>query len=458
MSRAMSSMPPGPPLPTLAQTALWVARPTQYLSYCREHYGPTFTIRLPPRAIVLVTEPADIKQIFAARSDQMHAGEFNSVLRPIVGKSSVLLLDGAEHLRHRRLLMPSFHGERMRYYGTVMQAVARRDLATWPEGEPFSLHAHMQAVTLEIILRTVFGLEDGPEFIALRDQIRVLLSRGELPISVPILALLSAVPERERRAPWRFLLGDRDRTDALVYRQIAARRRDPSAGERSDVLALLLAARDENGEALTDEELRDELITTLAAGHETTATALCWVFERILSDRRVHDRLVAEMDAVAPGRLPSPEEVQRLEYLDATLREVLRLRPILPLVGRVLKQPATLGGYDLPSGTYVAACIYLAHRNPSTYPNPEAFEPERFLGVKEDPSTWLPFGGGIRRCLGAAFALYEMKIVTATILAEKRLRLAQPTPVRVVRRAITLSPEHGTRVAAEPRSRLHVAP
>jgi cytochrome P450 len=419
---------------------------------CLREYGPTFTIRLPPRDIVFFTEPEDIKRIFAARGDEMHAGEFNALLRPIVGPSSVLLLDEQEHMRHRKLLLPPFHGERMRVYGETMQSIAARDVATWPLGEPFALHAHMQAITLDIILRTVFGLEEGAELAGLRDRIRTLLGRGELPVSVPILALLAGAPGRERRAPFSWLLVDRRRTDSLIYKQIAARRAAAGKGEHTDVLSLLLAARDEEGNPLTDAEVRDELMTTLAAGHETTATALCWAFEQILSEPRVEARLREEIDGVSKGGVPKPEDVARLEYLDATLREVLRLRPILPLVGRVLTKPATIGGRALPAGTAVAACIYLAHRNPRTYPSPEAFQPERFLGAREEPSTWLPFGGGIRRCLGAAFAFYEMKLVTATILAERRLRLVAGAPARVVRRAITFSPEHGTRVTAEPRS------
>ena len=444
-------LPPGPPLPSLVQTALWIRHPTELLQYCRRKYGPTFTIRLPPRPIVLFSEPSAIKQIFAARGDEMHAGEFNQLLQPVVGENSVLLLDEGEHMRQRKLLMPAFHGERMRYYGNAMQEIAERDIASWESGQPFSMHPHMQSITLDIILRTVFGAEEGSDFEALREQLKRMLGRGELPISIPILTLLAARPERETRMPWRWILTDRNRADVLIYGQIAARRADPKAHERTDVLALLLEARDAEGQPMTDSELRDELVTALAAGHETTATALCWAFERILSEPRVHERLVAEIDSISNGSAPEPEAIMRLEYLDAVLRETLRLRPILPLVGRVLMEPITIGGIPLDRGTAVAACIYLAQRNAESYRDPDEFLPERFVGVKEDPNAWLPFGGGIRRCLGAAFAFYEMKIVTATILATQRLRLAQTPPARIVRRAITFSPEHGTRVVAEPR-------
>jgi cytochrome P450 len=452
MFHAMSlPLPPGPPLPTFAQVALWIRRPTEFLQYCRRTYGPTFTLRFPPRKIVVFSEPSAIKQIFASRGDEMHAGEFNRLLLPVVGKSSVLLLDEGEHMRQRKLLLPAFHGERMRLYGKAMQEITERDISTWEAGTPFSMHPHMQAVTLDIILRTVFGADDGSALEGLRLALKKLLGRGELPISVLALNFLSARPERETTLPWKWLLVDRNRADELIYAQIAARRADPKAGERTDVLALLLGSRDADGEGMTDAELRDELMTALAAGHETTATALCWAFERILSTPRVHDRLVAEIDAISPGRPPEPEAVMRLPYLDSVLRETLRLRPIIPMVGRVLMEPTTIGGVELPRGTSVAACIYLAQRDAVAYRDPDEFLPERFLDVKEDPNAWLPFGGGIRRCLGAAFALYEMKIATATILSRRSLRLAQTPPARVVRRAITFSPEHGTRVIAEPR-------
>jgi cytochrome P450 len=444
-------LPPGPPLPSVLQTALWVRRPTEFMQYCLRKYGPTFTIRLPPRDIVFFSEPSAIKQIFAARGDEMHAGEFNRILGPVVGKNSVLLLDEADHMRQRKLLLPAFHGERMRVYASAMQSIAMNDIATWESGKPFSLHPHMQAVTLDIILRTVFGADEG-ELGELRAALKALLGRGELPLSVPLLSFLSARPERETKPWYRWLLADRDRADVLIYQQIASRRADPRAKERTDILALLLEARDAEGEPLTDSEVRDELVTALAAGHETTATALCWTFERVLSSRRVHDRLLAEVDSVSSDGLPRAEQVMRLEYLDAVLRETLRLRPIIPVVGRVLNEPATIGGVALDRGTAVAACIYLAHRNKGAYHDPDEFLPERFVGVKEDPNAWLPFGGGIRRCLGAAFAFYEMKIVTATILAQRKLALAQATPARIVRRAITFSPELGTMVIAEPKT------
>jgi cytochrome P450 len=326
-----------------------------------------------------------------------------------------------------------------------MAEITRRSVATWPRDAPFALHGFTQDITLQVILRTVFGAEEGPQLTALSDQIKRMLSAGENRLWFLPMIYLSTHPEMEQRVPWRFMLRNRDRTDALLYAQIAARRADAKAGERKDVLSMLLQARDEDGEGLTDQELRDELMTALAAGHETTATSLAWAFERILSHPSIYARLREEVRAIG-GVDAEPERIAALPYLDATIKEVMRLRPVIPVVGRVLQKPYTLAGYDLPAGAAVGACIYLAQRNADVYDEPDAFRPERWIGVQPDPTTWLPFGGGIRRCVGAQFALYEMKIVLATILASCDLELAQATPARVVRRAITFWPEGGTRV------------
>jgi cytochrome P450 len=272
-----------------------------------------------------------------------------------------------------------------------------------------------------------------------------MLSWSEYRLAFALMAYLANRPQLESRQPWKQLLSARERTDALLYEIIAARRGDPNAVQRKDVLAMLMQARDEDGEAMTDGELRDELVTALAAGHETTATALAWAFEHILSSPAVYARLREELRG-AGGVDARPEQIAALPYLDATIKEVLRLRPIVPLVGRMLRKPVQLGGYDLPAGTAVGACIYLAHRNPDVYPEPEQFRPERFLGTTPDPVSWLPFGGGIRRCVGAQFATYEMKIVLATLLTLGTFELAQSTPARITRRAITFFPEGGTRI------------
>ena len=442
----MTTLPPSLPLPAAAQTLLWIRRPTETMRYCRKQLGPTFRIRLPPFELTLLTDPESIRTVFSSRSEDMHAGEVNRILRVLVGSSSVLLLDGPEHMRHRRLLMPSFHGERMRLYGETMAEVTRKVMASWPEGKRFALHAHTQEITLEVILRTVFGAGEGAQAQELGAHIKRVLAAGEYRIAVLPMMYMSEHPELEKRMPWKWMLAARDAMNAVLMRQIAARRAEADAGgaERSDVLAMLLQARDEDGAGLTDLELRDELVTALAAGHETTATALVWAIERLLLNPQVYARLREEVRAL--GRDPDPERLAALPYLDATVKETLRTRPVVPVVGRVLKKPLRLGGYDLPVGTAVAPCIYLAHHDPESYPEPDVFKPERFLDVQPDPATFLPFGGGIRRCVGAQFALYEAKIVLGTMLAACDFELAQSGAARIVRRAVTLWPKGGTRV------------
>ena len=455
------TLPPSFPLPAPLQTLFWIRRPTSFMELCQRRYGNAFLLKLLPFEMSLFSDPESIRTLFAAKSDEMHAGEVNRILRVVVGESSLLLLDGAEHMRHRRLLMPSFHGERMRFYGETMAAITRDQMAGWREGEAFALHDHTQEITLQIILRTVFGADEGEELQTLSKQIKHMLAPAEHRISLPIMIYMSTHPALETRAPFKWLLKRREDTDRLLYRQIADRRRDAGGAserlaERKDVLAMLMQARDEDGERMTDRELRDELMTALAAGHETTATALAWAFERILSTPAVYTRLREELDAIG-GSAAAPERIAALPYLDATIKEVLRLRPVIPVVGRVLRETTTLSGYELPAGTVVGACIYLAHRNPDVYPEPEAFRPERFLDNPPDPVSWLPFGGGIRRCIGAQFATYEMKIVLATMLASCDFELAQKTPARTSRRAITFWPEGGTRVRITRRSRPAVA-
>jgi cytochrome P450 len=422
---------------------------------CRKRYGTAFTVKLMSFSVSLFSDPESIRTIFASKSADMHAGEINRILRMVVGSSSVLLLDDDEHMRQRKLLLPSFHGERMRLYGETMAELTRDVMATWPEDREFALQKSTQEITLQIILRTVFGAE-GAQLTDLTRQIKHMNSAADSGVSLALMSFLSRNPQLETKKPWSWLLRTRNDTDALLYKQIAQRRNEAGKVARTDVLAMLMEARDDEGQPMSDRELRDELITTLLAGHETTATALAWGFERILLHPLVYQRLRDEIDA-AGGMDASPEKLASLPYLDATVKEVLRSRPIVPAVGRVLQRATTIGGYDLPKGAIVGACIYLAHRDPAVYPEPEQFRPERFLGVPTDPVSWLPFGGGIRRCIGAQFALFEMKIVLATILAACDCELTEKVPARTARRGVTLSPAGGTRIKIKRRVQLAAA-
>jgi cytochrome P450 len=433
------ALPPGPPLPSAVQTVLYLARPIEYLSFCHRRYGDTCTIdTLLFGKEVILSNPDDIKRVFTGDPDVLHAGEANAPLEPLLGARSVLLLDGAEHIRQRRLMMPPFHGERMIAYGRVMQEAAERMIARWPTGRAFSLHPHMQRATLEIILRTIFGAADEDELSALR----VALARVVDRVTSGVSAIATLPPLRREvfgLSPWARFRREVERADALIHERIARRRTEEP---REDVLSLLLQAKDEDGQPMTDAELRDELMTLLVAGHETTATMLCWAFDLLLSNRPARDRLAREIE----GSGLEPAALARLPYLDAVIKEVLRLRPVVPAVGRRLKAPFELRGRTLPAGTLLVPTTYLAHIDPVTYPEPHAFRPERFLDKKPDPYAWFPFGGGARRCLGMAFALYEMKIVIATVLARATLEKARPEPARVRIRAFTFAPEGGTKV------------
>ena len=430
----LSTLPPGPTGPSALVAMRFLLRGPKFLEACHDRYGDAFTIRLNTgRTVVIVSDPAIVKEIFQASPDDLHAGAGNVVLKPILGGRSVLLLDGPEHLRQRRLMLPPFHGERMRAYGETMTEVAERHIARWPVGQSFSVHPTMQEITLEIILRTVFGIEDQAGVERLGAPMKRLLNSTDQPLRLLMLQFTRSAGAKPR-SPWGRVYRLMAPVDKLIHEEIAARRGD--AEPRDDILSLLLAARDEDGNALTDAELRDELMTLLLAGHETTATALAWTLERLVRTPRVLARLREEQEAG-----------EGTEYLDAVVKEALRLRPVVPGVIRQLQRPLTIGGMELPKGVNISPSIYLIHRRPDVYPEPEAFRPERFLG-DDAPGTyeWLPFGGSVRRCLGASFALYEMRIVLDTILRRATLETTDAESEAVKRRFVTYTPAHGGRV------------
>jgi cytochrome P450 len=432
----LRTLPPGPKGPNALVAMRFLLRGPHFLEDCHARYGDAFTIRLNTgRTVVIVSDPAVVKEVFQGGGEDLHAGAGNVVLKPILGARSVLLLDGPEHLRQRRLMLPPFHGERMRAYGETMRAVAERHVSQWPVGRDFAVHPTMQSITLEIILRTVFGVQEQADVERLAAPMTRLLNSTDQPLRLLLLQFTRSAGAKPR-SPWGRVYALMAPVDALIHEQIAARRAD--AEPRDDILSLLLAARDEDGNGLTDAELRDELMTLLLAGHETTATALAWTVERLVRTPRVLKRLREELE-VGAG--------ERTDYLDATIKEALRLRPVVPGVIRQLQRPLALGGMELPQGVHVAPSIYLIHRRPDVYPDPSAFRPERFLG-DDAPGTyeWLPFGGGIRRCLGASFALYEMRIVLETVLRRATLQTTDAESEPVKRRFVTYTPRDGGRV------------
>ncbi|BBZ40624.1 cytochrome P450 [Mycobacterium conspicuum] len=422
------TLPPGPRLPMTLQTAAWIARPWDFMTRCAAQYGDMFTMKLAGLgAIVMVSHPEVVREVFTASPELLHAGEANRVLLPVVGANSVMLLDGDAHREQRRLLVPSFRGSHLQSYMNTIRDIAEAEIARWPRGEPVRLLPQMQTLTLEVILRVVFGLEHGERL----DRLRAALLRM-LALTMNAfgqMMMLVVGPERMRTALTHRVLREVDR---LLYEEIAARRQADDLDERRDVLSMLLRAKHADGQPMSDGEIRDELITLLLAGHETTASGLAWAVERIIRHPDIHSRLVEAARADAH------------EYIDAVVKESLRLRPVVSLVGRRLKEPAVIGGVPLPAGAAVVPSIYLMHRRPEIYPDPEQFRPERFLGDRAGTYTWIPFGGGVRRCLGATFAEFEMRIVLAALFASNQLRPDRPEPEPVHRRSITHVPGRGT--------------
>ncbi len=431
------ALPAGPKVPPLALTFVWALAPTWVMDRCVRRYGEAFTLTFGPsgRKLVMLSDPDAVKAVFTAPPEVAPSAAGASPIAPVMGPSSVIVLTGPEHMRQRKLLLPPFHGERMREYADVIVEATERSMAEWPIGEPMKLSKRTRAITLEVILRAVFGVE-AERMGALREAIGGLLSPGQTP-ALLMNALRRPVEARPTGRIGRAL----DHLDKVIYAEIARRRSQEDLGERADILSLLMLARDEDGRAMNDAELRDELVTLLLAGHETTATAVAWAVERLVRHPAKLARLVAEI-----------ERDEGDEYMQAVISETLRVRPVVPMVVRVLQAPLQVGRRELPAGTRVVPSIYLTNRNPKVYDAPTEFRPERFLDKAPETFSWIPFGGGIRRCIGASFATLEMKLILQTILRE----LSPEVPAKGSRlwrkgewnqrRAITLVPAGGARV------------
>lgn len=433
-------LPPGPKLHRLLQTAGFVLDAVRFMEWARRRYGDAVTLStLFDDRFVVVFDPDLVRQIFKASSEQLHAGEANAILGPIVGERSVLLLDGDEHLRHRRMLLPPFHGRHLRDYEDAIRAATDAEIDSWPIGEAFPLLPSMQSLTLRVILEVVFGYSppDGAELTSrLREFLDPMFERRR------IRAILRLVRD-QLGGRMRQRLGRRGRVqadsfaqrrhavDQLLFAEIARRRALPEDEllARGDVFSALLLTEDEGGGQLSDREVRDELMTLLIAGHETTANGLAWAFDLLLHDPAVLARARAGDDA----------------YLDAVAKETLRLRPVIGGVGRVVRgAPFQLGEWTIPEGFELNPSIRVIHRRADLFPDPKRFLPERFLGDHPpDTYTWVPFGGGTRRCLGAAFAQTEMRVVLQRVLERTSLRAASIKPDRIQLQVITLSPRNG---------------
>jgi cytochrome P450 family 135 len=426
-------LPPGPRAPGIVNIVRFGRRPIQLLRRWHARYGDLFTVRMTGFGTgVYVVDPEAIRELFTGDQSDLRAGEANSFMEPVLGPSSVLILDGAEHLRQRKLLLPPFQGSRVAAFREVIREVAEREVDSWRPGAHLVLRQRMRALTFEVICRAVFGVTEPERVERLRDRLVAVID------SSPIFMLSSAArADLGPLSPGGRFARRLRAADALLLEEIARRRREPDLEQRSDVLSLLLRARDEQGNAMTDSELRDELFTMLGAGHETTATGLAFAFELLMRNPRVLARLREELDGGDDT------------YLGAVVKETLRLRPVIDAAERTLTKPRTVAGWELPAGIKVYPGIALVHLREDLYPDAETFRPERFVEDGAESYAWLPFGGGIRRCIGAALAHAEMAEVLRVAVSRAELRPLRERPDPVVLRGITLAPKHGVQVAVE---------
>jgi cytochrome P450 len=438
------TLPPGPAMPSAVQAVGWALRPLAFMDRCRERYGETFTLRVRRgNPWVFLTNPEHVKQVFTTDSELLRAGagEANPLLEPLLGPRSVMLLDEPQHMHDRKQLLPSFHGRRMQAYGEMMTDVARREIAGWPIGEPFELWPRMQAISLEVVMRAVFGSTEGERLSRLRRRLVELTDWVNHPRRLALLAAVGARPVTANDE-FRAVMGP---VEELVLEEVRARRAAPDRDEHEDILSMLERAYYLDGSLAHEEKMRDELVTMLSDG--PTATSLAWAFERLLRHPEKFARLREE--ALNGGGE---------DYLDAVVKETLRLCPAVPVVMRRLVEPMRLGGYTIPAETIVAPCVYLMHRRGDVYPQPRQFRPERFLEDGVGTYTWIPFGGGVRRCVAASFAQLEMKRVMQTVLREVELRAAKSRSEGAARSSVSFVPDGGATVVAARRAQGTPAP
>jgi cytochrome P450 len=439
-------LPPGFRLPRIAQTLRFNVRQIEFVFRAHRELGEVFSFQavLDDEPVVVTSHPDHVRSLFTADPALAPSLTGESALRPIVGPNSVLTLTGPGHIRQRKLLLPPFHGEAIERYTAMIAEAAEREIDRWPLNRPFALAPAMQAITLDVIMSGVFGVDGAPAAgtpeRGLRDAIRraAAISTHK---SAQLLELVN-IGRAEATGLLRRLVAGLDRH---VYGAIAARRRAEDAGERADILSLLLSARHEDGSAMSDEELRDELLTLVLAGHETTANTLAWAFERLLRTSHAYERLREEVRA-------SESHQAGGEYVEATIHESMRCRPVIPLIGRRVQVPWQLGEWRLPAGASVLVSILLLHHRPDVYPEPFDFRPERFLGAKPGTYTWIPFGGGIRRCLGASLAMAEQRAVLRAVARRTDMSAASAAPEHARHRNVTMIPADGARVIMRSRT------
>jgi cytochrome P450 len=438
--------PPLVPLPRLAQTLRFNQRQIEFVFKARRKLGEVFQIQGSVSGDPVVTShPDHVKSLFTAKPEHAPSLTGESPLRPVVGGNSVLTAIGERHMRQRKLLLPHFHGEAIDHYAQMITDAVEREIDRWPIGRPIALAPRMQAITLDVIMGGIFGVAGRPKLgtpeFWLRQVTRSILYASTLPLAqlAELMNLASDEPVGLQRVGLELL-------DRPTYAVIRSRRRTADVGDRRDILSLLIEARTEDGEALTDRELRDELLTLVLAGHETTANQLAWTWERLVRNPVPRGHLVEAVrcdDEAAP------------DVIEATIQESMRSRPVIPIIGRRVMVPWRLGDYVVPADTPVTMSILLLHHREDLYPDPFAFRPERLLGVKPGTYTWIPFGGGIRRCLGAALAMAEQRVVLEAVARRTDMSAADPAPEHARHRNVTMIPAQGARVVMRSRARPH---
>ena len=445
-----SQLPEGPQNLSLLNKLQQTVKPLELLETCARRYGDIFTIPVllgpSKQSMVIISNPQGIQEIFRTDPEKLDAGG-NGARLPFVGEQSILALSGDRHQRQRKLLTPPFHGQRMIAYGELIREIIEKVTSQWTTDKPFPIRSSTQRISFQVILKAVFGLEEGQRLQEI-DRLLTLRFEGQKSIFRSILLVFPALQKDwGPSSPWGRLMQNQRDIDKLIYAEIAERHENPDP-TRTDILSLMMAARDEEGQPMTDVELRDELITLLIAGHETTATSLAWAFYWCHRQPEVLEKLLQELDAL--GNSPAPMEIFKLPYLDAVCKETLRIYPVALLaMQRQVKSPLEIMGYQFEPGIFLSPCIYLTHHREDLYPQPKQFRPERFLERQYSPYEYMPFGGGNRRCIGMAFALFEMKLVLATILSSWELALADKKPVKAVRRGLLMAPSDGVRMVVK---------
>jgi cytochrome P450 len=449
MPQHKSALPPGPSAPAWWQLVRFAGDPLGLLDECHLRFGDAFTLRVAGNGrFVMLSDPEAVREIFRGDPDVLHSGEANSLFTATVGRHSVLVLDGAAHARQRRVVVPPLKGERMRAFFDAMRLETLDAVRAWPVGAPFPTLPSMRRVTLRVILRTGLGLAPGVEMDRFEQKIERFLCNGRQRYA---LVLMTIIPiQMLSGSRWVPLFRQLSDLDDDLFAFIAARRRGGHSPAGQNVLDDLLAATHDDGTPLGDREVRDALITILIAGHETTALALAWALADITEHPEVLDRLSDELTRITGGGPPEAEHLPALEYLDGAIRESLRLHPVAPFVVRKTVRPFAVGGREYPAGVVLCPCAHLVHRREDLYPHPGQFRPERFLERKFGPHEWFPFGGGNRVCVGMPFALYEMKVLLATVLSQVRLGRPEGARSRARRYGIVLGPDDGGKVMVRP--------